>query len=83
MGDAPDWDNPGARNWIRAEEATYVHGSARMGGMGAPEVVPFGTPDAARAFASAHGGQTVPYDDIPKTAFLGPVTLIPSEETSQ
>lgn len=72
MGVAPSWEEPGATNWIAAEIAHYVVGSAREGGMGAPEVVPFGDPAAAAAFAAVHGGRVVAYDAIPDAAVILP-----------
>jgi copper chaperone NosL len=41
------WKVPGQGNWIEADDAFVVLGSAREGGMGAPKAVPFGTCDAA------------------------------------
>ncbi|WP_370878626.1 nitrous oxide reductase accessory protein NosL [Pararhizobium capsulatum] len=35
------WERPGNGNWILASNAFYVVGSARQGGMGAPETVLF------------------------------------------
>ena len=60
-----DWDRPEPGTWIEAREAVYVIGSARRGGMGALEAVPFGDPEAAHAFAARHGGRVVAYADIP------------------
>lgn len=69
------WDDPGAENWIAADSAHYVVGSTVAGGMGAPELVPFSEPDAARAFAAEHGGQVLRLADIPDDAVLTPVEL--------
>lgn len=62
MGKAPDWDHPGEANWIAAENAVYVTGSDRQGGMGGAEAVPFGEEIAARAYIAEHGGQIVKFD---------------------
>ena len=62
MGKAPDWDHPGAANWVAAEKAVYVTGSDRQGGMGGAEAVPFGDETAARAYIAEHGGQIVKFD---------------------
>ena len=67
------WENPGKGNWIAAEDAYYVVGSRREGGMGAPETVPFGTQPAALAFAAAEGGQVLRLDQIQDDMVLTPV----------
>ena len=61
MAKASSWEQPGAGNWMRAEDAVFVVGSNRQGGMGGPEAVPFSDENAARDFAAAHGGQVMPY----------------------
>ena len=66
------WDSPGPTNWLAAEGAFYVVGSARPGGMGTPELVPFGTQDAARGFADRYGGSVQRLDDIPARLVLAP-----------
>lgn len=67
------WDDPGAQNWIAATDAHYVVGSTIAGGMGAPEIVPFSTPEAALAFADRHGGVVMALAAIPDSAVLAPV----------
>ncbi|VDS08724.1 NosL [Paracoccus haematequi] len=71
------WDDPGRGNWIDAEDAFYVLGSAREGGMGAPEAVPFGTEDAARAFAAAEGGSVMRLSQISDDLVLTPEETAP------
>lgn len=83
MGVAPTWEEPGASNWIVAEIAHYVVGSSREGGMGAPEVVPFGSEDAARAFAAAHGGAVMAYDAIPDAAVILPEAPPEAADTAE
>jgi copper chaperone NosL len=73
------WADPGAENWIAAEDAVYVVGAAVTGGMGAPELVPFSDPDKAAAFAAANGGQLMRLAEIPDSAVLAPVDLVPGE----
>ncbi|MBI1172530.1 copper resistance protein CopZ [bacterium] len=68
MGAAPSWADPGAANWIAADQAVYVVGSAAKGGMDAPEFVPFGDPAKARAFAAQNGGQVMTLAQIPAEA---------------
>lgn len=67
------WEQPGATNWIAATEAFYVVGSALVGGMGAPELVPFSRIEDAQAFADRHGGQVMRLDQIPDSAVLAPL----------
>ena len=65
------WDAPEPGTWIEAREAWYVVGSDRVGGMGAPEAVPFGEQARAESFAAEHGGHVVAFADIPEDAILG------------
>ena len=67
------WDQPGAGNWIVAGKAFYVVGSARRGGMGAPEAVPFSNRDAAAAFVRVEGGKVLALADITDAMVLTPV----------
>lgn len=62
------WEQPGADNWTDARTATFVVGSDALGGMGAPEIVPFADPSKAEAFTAVHGGVTMTLDAIPDTA---------------
>ena len=66
------WEDPGATNWIAAEDAFYVTGSTQAGGMGTPELIPFGTDAAARSFAAAHQGTVARLDEIPAETVLAP-----------
>lgn len=75
MGAALSWVEPGPGNWIAADGALFVTGARVAGGMGAPELVPFATPEAAARFIARHGGQALPLNDIPDAAVLGPVDL--------
>jgi copper chaperone NosL len=67
------WDAPGP--WIDARDAVYVIGSDAVGGMGAPEFVPFGDAAAAAAFAEARGGEVRAFDAIPAEMALAPAGL--------
>jgi copper chaperone NosL len=71
MAKAPNWDDPGAENWIEARSAYYVIGSSRKSGMGADETVPFSTAEAANHFAHEHGGKVVRFDEVPVEYVLG------------
>ena len=66
------WAEPGDANWIAAENAHYVVGSTRAGGMGAPELVPFADLDAAAAFAARYGGTVMGLTAIPDSAVIAP-----------
>ncbi|MDO5614304.1 MAG: nitrous oxide reductase accessory protein NosL [Paracoccus sp. (in: a-proteobacteria)] len=72
MGVAPDWADPGAANWIPADDAFYVVGSRLVGGMGAAEMVPFGNEDAAQAFVALNGGEIRRLDQIATRDVLAP-----------
>ena len=60
-----EWDNPGEDNWIDARTAWFVLGSDRIGGMDAPEAVPFSTKNNAELFASKEKGSVYSFDSIP------------------
>ena len=81
MSVAPSWQNPGTTNWISAEDATFVVESNVAGGMGAPEIVPFGDAAGAETFILKYGGNAVTLNDIPDDAALGPVDLDLALET--
>lgn len=72
MGVAASWQEPGATNWIAAEDAVYVAGSAARGGMDAPELVPFDTEAAAQAFTAREGGQVIAFAAIKDDDVLEP-----------
>lgn len=67
------WEKPGDGNWILADAAFYVVGSARAGGMGAPETVPFSTRERAEAFATAEGGRVLALAEVTDDMVLTPV----------
>ena len=81
MGAAPSWEQPGTTNWIDADAAFYVTGSARQGGMGAPELIPFAADSAARAFAQANGGTVQRLNEIaPETVLTADGAAAPEED---
>jgi copper chaperone NosL len=67
------WEVPGPANWIDVKAAHFVVGSAREGGMGAPELVPFSDPAKARAFADQQGGAVMDLAEVPDSAVIAPV----------
>ncbi len=73
MGEAESWDKPGIGNWIKARDAFFVVGSDALGGMGTPELVPFGNIKKANSFATKHGGKVMRLDEIPIEAVLSPI----------
>jgi len=75
MGAAPSWENPGADNWIAADDAVYVIGATLAGGMGAPELVPFGERAAAEDFVERNGGEILALASVPDDFVLAPVEL--------
>ena len=82
MGKATQWDFPGDDTWIDANEAWFVIGSRKTGGMGTPEVIPFGSEQAASEFTGANGGMVVRLDGIPDAYVLGPAGLGQNAEIS-
>ena len=79
MSKAPNWDEPGAENWIDARKAFFVIESAQRGGMGTEEAVPFSVETDAKAFAEKHGGRLVSFDDMPKDYILGSGSEAPTD----
>lgn len=77
---AATWGDPGADNWIAANDAHYVVGSRLMGGMGTPEIIPFAEAAKADAFAMANGGTVMRLSEIPDAAVLAPVELNEDED---
>lgn len=75
MGAAPSWENPGADNWISADEAVYVVGATLAGGMGTPELVPFADRAAAEDFVIRNGGEIRALASVPDDAVLAPVEI--------
>ncbi len=81
MALAASWETPGG--WIAAEDAVYVIGSDRMGGMNAPEFVPFSDPAAAEAFIARHGGTLRAFEEIDAVEALSagdPVDPVPAAQ---
>ncbi|MFQ5645000.1 MAG: nitrous oxide reductase accessory protein NosL [Thiogranum sp.] len=64
------WDRPEPGTWIDARKAFYVIGSDRVGGMQAPELVPFATRKDAELFVEQHGGEVFAFDAIPRESVL-------------
>lgn len=75
MGRARQWDQPEADTWIRLDDALFVIESNRVGGMGAPEAVPFSEQAAAEAYIADHGGRVLRLAEIPDDYILGPVEI--------
>ncbi len=73
MGRARQWDQPEAGTWIRLEDALFVIESDRLGGMGAPEAVPFSERTDAESYVREHGGRILRLADIPDDYVIGPV----------
>ncbi len=82
MGKAAEWEFPGDDTWIDANEAWFVIESRKTGGMGTPEVIPFGDEQTASAFAAEYGGLVVQLAGIPDAYVLGPVGFGENAEIS-
>lgn len=78
MGRARSWEQPEPDTWIDARMAWFVLDSDRVGGMGLPEAVPFGTKAAADEFVADHGGRVMRLADIPQSYVLGMPDEVPS-----
>jgi len=76
MADAESWAKPGA--WIAVDKAIYVVGSDQMGGMEAPEFVPFSSEAAAVAFTKRHGGALLRFEDITAQDVLAAASVEPA-----
>ncbi len=75
MGTAQSWAEPGESNWIDANTAHFVVGSSAIGGMGAPEIVPFSNLDKATEFAAIRGGKVMGMQDISAETVLSPIEI--------
>ena len=71
MGKAESWEQPGDHAWVKAQDAYFVEGSKRPGGMGMAEWVPFSEKIKAEQFISEYGGKIVRIDAIETDALLG------------
>lgn len=71
MGKATNWEQPEPHTWIDARAAWFVVDSRRMGGMGLPEAVPFGSEAAADSFAGENGGRVVRLAEISEDYVFG------------
>ncbi|MDT6942064.1 nitrous oxide reductase accessory protein NosL [Brucella pseudogrignonensis] len=74
MAKAPNWQEPGAENWVDAHKAFFVIESTAVGGMGAQEAVPFSTQEAADKFVAEKGGRIVSFAEMPEAYVLGDQT---------
>jgi copper chaperone NosL len=84
MGRAQNWEQPEPGTWIDARSAWFVIESRRVGGMGLPEAVPFGTEAAAISFAAQNGGRVVRLADISADYVLGtPEPTAPPEPDAE
>ena len=70
MATVSNWTNTTTGKWIDARHAHYVIDSAKKGGMGAAEAVPFGNEPAARNFVRDFGGTVVSYAKVPRSYVL-------------
>ncbi len=57
-----DWNSPQG-HWIDARTAFFVHGSRMKGSMG-PTLAAFARIEGAQAFARAHGGRVLRFEEI-------------------
>lgn len=71
MGKAESWNQPGDKAWVKADDAWYVEGSSRSGGMGMSEWVPFSEKEKAEEFITEYGGKLIQLDMIATDDLLG------------
>lgn len=71
MARATDWQQPEPGTWVALDDAFLVIESRMAGGMGLPEVVPFGTQAAAESFVGEQGGRVVRLAEVPADYVLG------------
>jgi copper chaperone NosL len=82
MARATDWQQPEPGTWVALADAYLVIDSRHLGGMGLPEVVPFGTQASAEAFVGQHGGRVVRLAEVPADYVLGMPQLPAKEGTA-
>ena len=70
MGRAGPDGNPPADAWIDARTPHYLIESGAVGGMGAPDALPFSRLADAQAYAARHGGRLVGFKDMPEDYVL-------------
>jgi copper chaperone NosL len=70
MATVANWTDTTKGKWIDARSAWYVIDSAKRGGMGAAEAVPFGNQLAATKFMQDFGGEMVSYANVPRSYVL-------------
>ncbi|WP_322997221.1 nitrous oxide reductase accessory protein NosL [Castellaniella sp.] len=70
MGQADPNGNPPADAWIDARTAHFLIESRAVGGMGAPDALPFARSEDAQAFAQRHGGRVLSFQDVPEDYIL-------------
>lgn len=80
MAAAASWEDTGAENWINAHDAWFVVGADVVGGMGAPELVPFAMLDKAQSFAAERGGEVRRLQEVEIADVLSPIDI--NEHTS-
>lgn len=78
MGQADSSGNPPSDAWISARDAYFVIEGRAVGGMGAPDALPFTHRDDALAFTERHGGRIVTFQEMPEDYPLRAGTLTPT-----
>jgi copper chaperone NosL len=77
MGRAGPDGNPPADAWIDARTAHFLIESSAVGGMGAPDALPFSRLEDAQAYAQRHGGRIVRFQDMPEDYVLRAIEPVP------
>lgn len=70
MSQADSHGNPPVDAWIDAHAAYFLIDSSAVGGMGAPDALPFAHTEDAQAYAQRYGGRVVSFQDMPEDYVL-------------
>ncbi|WP_323017246.1 nitrous oxide reductase accessory protein NosL [Castellaniella sp.] len=70
MGQADKQGNPPTDAWIDARNAHFLIESRAVGGMGAPDALPFAQAEDAQAYQQQYGGRIVGFQDMPEDYVL-------------
>ncbi|MGB6242611.1 MAG: nitrous oxide reductase accessory protein NosL [Castellaniella sp.] len=78
MGQADKQGNPPTDAWIDARSAHFLIESRAVGGMGAPDALPFAHIEDAQAYREQYGGRIVGFQEMPEDYVLRYLEPLPS-----
>ncbi|MBL4661348.1 MAG: nitrous oxide reductase accessory protein NosL [Alcanivoracaceae bacterium] len=82
MAKNPDYNNV-KDIWLDIEQAFFVIGSQRKGGMGMPEAIPFSEKHSARDFVAKYGGEIIDSINQISTEYLTSIPGMSGADPSQ